>query len=162
MLHRHKPLLLSTWPGVLFLVQFNNFDQTTDFYWSYTLLLKTVRSYALLLYVCSAHDYINNQSTKPPDKSSLRMQCNITHYAGRFWLIIDVIICAGGIRKWETGMFTILSSDLIITTVDREIFTLRIIRVKIFRGVKFLWFRLIHKIFLTVDSCNRDERLEHC
>ena len=59
-------------------------------------------------------------------------------------------------------MFTILSSDLIITTVDREIFTLRIIRVKIFCGVKFLWFRLIRKIFLTVDSCNRDERLEHC
>ena len=26
--------------GVLFLVRFNNFDQTTDFYWSYTLLLK--------------------------------------------------------------------------------------------------------------------------
>ena len=90
------------------------------------------------------------------------MQCNITHYAGRFWLIIDVIICAGGIRKWEMGMFTMLSSDLIITTVDREIFTLRIIRVKIFCGVKFLWFRLIRKIFLTVDSCNRDERLEHC
>ena len=39
-LHRHKPLLLSTWPSVLFLVQFNNFDRTTRFYLSYTLLLK--------------------------------------------------------------------------------------------------------------------------
>ena len=36
----HKPLLLSTLLGVLFLVQFNNFDQTRNFYWSYTLLLK--------------------------------------------------------------------------------------------------------------------------
>ena len=26
-------------PGILFLVQFNNFDQTVGFYWSYTLLL---------------------------------------------------------------------------------------------------------------------------
>ena len=34
MLCRHKPLLLSTWLGVLFLVQF---DQTTDLCWSYTL-----------------------------------------------------------------------------------------------------------------------------
>ena len=34
MLRRHKPLLLSTWLGVLFLVQF---DQTTDLCWSYTL-----------------------------------------------------------------------------------------------------------------------------
>ena len=32
---RHKPLLLSMWPGVLFLVQFNNFDRTVGFYWSY-------------------------------------------------------------------------------------------------------------------------------
>ena len=31
---RHKPLLLSMWPGVPFLVWFNNFDQTTGFYWS--------------------------------------------------------------------------------------------------------------------------------
>ena len=38
--HRHKPLLLSTWPGVVFLARFNNFAQTTGFCWSYTLLLK--------------------------------------------------------------------------------------------------------------------------
>ena len=39
MLCRHKPLLLSMWPGVLFLVWFNSFDRTKGFYWSYTLLL---------------------------------------------------------------------------------------------------------------------------
>ena len=32
-------------------------------------------------------------------------------------------------------------------TVDREIFALKIIRVKIFRVIKFLQFRLIRKIF---------------
>ena len=37
---------------------------------------------------------------------------------------------------------------------------LKIIHVKIFRVVKFSWFRSIRKIFLTVDSCNIDERLE--
>ena len=42
-------------------------------------------------------------------------------------------------------------------TVDREIFTLKIIRVKNFRGVKFSWFCLIRKIFLTVDSYDVDE-----
>ena len=58
----NKPLLLSTWPTmcsifstahdwpcVLFLVQFlNNFDQTTGFYWSYTLLLKLL----ILMHSC--------------------------------------------------------------------------------------------------------------
>ena len=38
--HRHKALLLSMWPAVLFLVWFNNFDWITGFYWSYTLLLR--------------------------------------------------------------------------------------------------------------------------
>ena len=28
---RRKPLLLSLWPGVLFLVKFNHFDQTVGF-----------------------------------------------------------------------------------------------------------------------------------
>ena len=37
---KHKPWLPSMWPGVLFLVWFNNFDQTTGFYWSCMLLLK--------------------------------------------------------------------------------------------------------------------------
>ena len=45
MLDRHKPLLLSTCPSVLFqygsiLVRFNNFDWAMGFYWSYTPLLK--------------------------------------------------------------------------------------------------------------------------
>ena len=46
------------------------------------------------------------------------------------------------------------------STVDREIFALKIIRVKIFRIDKFSRFRLIREIFLTVDDCNMDERLE--
>ena len=41
MQHRHKPLLLSMWPGVLFLVQFNNFDWVTRSY-------SSRRSYALV------------------------------------------------------------------------------------------------------------------
>ena len=46
-------------------------------------------------------------------------------------------------------------------TVDWEIFTLKIIHVKNFHGVKFSWFHPIRKHFLTVDGHNRDEHLEH-
>ena len=46
-----------------------------------------------------------------------------------------------------------------IHTVDREIFTLKIICVRIFR-FKFSRFRSIHELFITVDDCNMDERLE--
>jgi len=45
-------------------------------------------------------------------------------------------------------------------TVDRKIFTLKIICIKKFRVVKFSRFRSIHKIFITVDDCNMDECLE--
>ena len=45
-------------------------------------------------------------------------------------------------------------------TVDREIFALKIIRVKIFRVDKLSLFRSIHEILLTVDNCNMDECLE--
>ena len=45
-------------------------------------------------------------------------------------------------------------------TVGREIFTLKTIRVKFFRVVKFSRFSSIREIFLTVDGCNMDERLE--
>ena len=38
------------------------------------------------------------------------------------------------------------------STVDRQIFMLRIICRKYFRGVKFLWFRYIREIFLMADS----------
>ena len=41
------------------------------------------------------------------------------------------------------------------STVDWETFTLKIIYVKIFHVVKFLWFR-----FLMVDDSNMDEHLE--
>ena len=43
------------------------------------------------------------------------------------------------------------------STVDREIL---IIRMKNFRVVKFLRFRLIREIFLTVDDYNMDKHLE--
>ena len=45
-------------------------------------------------------------------------------------------------------------------TVDQESFTLRTIRVKNFVLFKFSWFCLICDIFLIVDDCNMDERLE--
>ena len=45
-------------------------------------------------------------------------------------------------------------------TVDREIFALKIIRVKNFRVFKFSRFRSIRDVLLTVDDCNMDERLE--
>ena len=48
MLCRLKALLLSTWPGVLFLVQFNNFDWTKGFYWSLHALTLAACSYVLL------------------------------------------------------------------------------------------------------------------
>ena len=40
----HKPLLLSTWPGVLYLVRF---DLTMGFCWSYTLLLLCTHAYVM-------------------------------------------------------------------------------------------------------------------
>ena len=46
-------------------------------------------------------------------------------------------------------------------TVDWDIFTLKIIRVKNFHGVKFSRFRSICEIFLTVDDCNMDKCLEN-
>ena len=49
----------------------------------------------------------------------------------------------------------------IVYTVDREIFTIKIICMKNFRDVKFSRFRLIHESFLTVDGYNMDKRLEH-
>ena len=47
-----------------------------------------------------------------------------------------------------------------LNTVDREIFALKIIPVKIFRVDKFSRFRSIREIFLTIENCNMDERLE--
>ena len=45
-------------------------------------------------------------------------------------------------------------------TVDWEIFTLKIIRVKNFHGVKCSQFCSIREIFLTVDGYDVDERHE--
>ena len=49
---------------------------------------------------------------------------------------------------------------MFMATVDQEIFMVKVIHVRIFRGIKFLWFRLFCKFFLTVDDYNRDEHLE--
>ena len=64
---------------------------------------------------------------------------NITHHLHTQWFILPFVI---------------------EYTVDREIFTLKIIRVKIFRVDKFSRFHSIREIFLTVDDCNMDKRLE--
>ena len=50
--------------------------------------------------------------------------------------------------------------DQTFVTVVREIFTLKIIRVKIFALLNFRGPVRSAKIFLTVDDCNMDERLE--
>ena len=63
----------------------------------------------------------------------------------------------GLIQKYFACYAQILSIE---HTVDWEIFVLKIIHVKNFCGGKFLRFHFIHKIILTVDSCNRDECLE--
>ena len=49
-------------------------------------------------------------------------------------------------------------NNLLGCTIDREIFTSKIIHMKNFRVVKFSRFRLIHEIFLMVDDM--DERLK--
>ena len=54
----------------------------------------------------------------------------------------------------------IISIQALVYTVDREIFTLKIIHMKNFRVIKFSQFCLIREIFLTVDGCDKDERLE--
>ena len=47
-----------------------------------------------------------------------------------------------------------------LITVGQKIFTLKILRVKNFRLVKFWRFRSIRKIFLTVANYNMDLHLE--
>ena len=44
--------------------------------------------------------------------------------------------------------------------VDQEIFTLKIIRVKNYRVVKFSGFHSIRNFFLTIDDCNTDKLLK--
>ena len=51
----YKPLFLSTWLGVLFLVWFNNFNWTMGFYWSYTLLFKPLILIASCFQVSPPH-----------------------------------------------------------------------------------------------------------
>ena len=47
-----------------------------------------------------------------------------------------------------------------MATVDWEIFTLKINRVKNFWFDEFSWFRSIREIFLAVNGYNMDEHLE--
>ena len=61
---------------------------------------------------------------------------------------------------WPSFLLIYVFAYQWLCTVDREIFALKIIRVKIFRVDKFSRFRSIPEIFLTVDDCNMDERLE--
>ena len=79
-----------------------------------------------------------------------------------FYCFVKNIIKAN--HDQSAGLSPVISVILIKVrtgnTVDREIFTLKIFRVKNFRVVKFSRFRLIREIFLTVDDCNVDERLE--
>ena len=50
--------------------------------------------------------------------------------------------------------------SMVQCTVDREIFTLKIIRAKNFRVIKFSHFPSIREILLRVDDCNTDKLLE--
>ena len=51
------------------------------------------------------------------------------------------------------------NTETFTDTVDWEIFTLKLKRLKNFRVVRFSQFLFIREIFLTVDDCNIDERL---
>ena len=73
----------------------------------------------------------------------------------KFFTSLLAILCKCLGSSLATEHLTIKSS-----TVDRKIFTLKIIRVKNFRAVKFSWSRSIRKIFLMVEDCNMNERLE--
>ena len=52
------------------------------------------------------------------------------------------------------------NTETFTDTIDWEIFTLKLKRVKKFRVVRFSQFRFIREIFLTVNDYNMDERLE--
>ena len=53
-----------------------------------------------------------------------------------------------------------LLSEQLPPTVDQEILTSKIICIKNFVLLKFTWFHSICEIFITVDNCNMEERLE--
>ena len=57
-------------------------------------------------------------------------------------------------------MYVYVHTTWKVCTIDREIFTLKIICVKNFHVNKFSWFRSICEIFLTVNGYNMDEHLE--
>ena len=64
------------------------------------------------------------------------------------------------IRTYESFSQYTNSHSSLGYTVDWEIFTLKIIRVKTFRVNKFLQFHSIRKIFLMVNGYNMDKHLE--
>ena len=63
------------------------------------------------------------------------------------------------VRNAVTLVWGSLIDKLAPTTIDWEVFTLKIIRGINFRGVKFSWFCAIREISLTVDGYNVDEHL---
>ena len=80
-------LLLSMWHGVLYSVQFNNFDHTTGFYWSYTLSLK------LLILIKSWYAY-----------STLRVKQKSIHWSitGNFRLFFLFLLQHSGTQRSAT------------------------------------------------------------
>ena len=85
------------------------------------------------------------QCTKAQSTRRTRVTCLVTYSTRRRQL--SYIPSTGCVRSW-------------LNTIDREIFTLKIIRVKIFHVIKFSRFRSIREFFLTVDNCNMDKLLE--
>ena len=85
------------------------------------------------------------QCTKAQTTRRTRVTCLVTYPTRRRQL--SYIPSTGCVRSW-------------LNTIDREIFTLKIIRVKIFHVIKFSRFRSIREFFLTVDNCNMDKLLE--
>ena len=84
------------------------------------------------------------QCTKAQTTRRTRVTCLVTYPTRRQ---LSYIPSTGCVRSW-------------LNTIDREIFTLKIIRVKIFHVIKFSRFRSIREFFLTVDDCNMDKLLE--
>ena len=66
--------------GCLFLAWFHNFDQTTGFYWSYMLLLKLPRSYALNISQFSSEEIAlySGHISLLPCGLSMRLQREVT------------------------------------------------------------------------------------
>ena len=72
------------------------------------------------------------------------------------WIIEFLLYCYALRSPLLCFLVQLISRQWDESVVDWKIFTLKTIRVTIFRGVKFLRFCPIHEIFVTVDSYNMD------